>query len=471
MKKITLLSLIIFLVLNLTPVWGQEASPELEKTYTSNFMGNYYSLSVNNDQILSTQVGFYDNQKCFSKRDTNNGLPWEEYSFANIPGSSYTSIASNNSVADLSGNGFIVSVRDTLYRYDENGIKSFFKKIDIPFESFPLNIKTSRVKNGMYIITAFARDYTKTYVSIVSNDNRSISSFAVNDRVWDADFDQDSNLIIARTGSYGVNSSIGTILQSVKINGDINWEKIFPDYGSPHVSIGWSKGSLYFAGMKYGVDRIYFFGKNLSLDGDEIWSAEWDGGYDFLPNVCVREMLSLPEGLIIIGLATVQNQSDPNHFNPIMVRMNGVVTSVLRLDNQGEFRRAVFGPENRLFVAAEIAVNNQPKRLIMKYKIPDIPTEVKEISGTMPENFELSQNYPNPFNPSTKINFSIPESNTVTIKVYDALGKEVATLVDKEMPTGNYSVDFNASDLSSGVYFYQLKVNNFIQTKKMVLMK
>ena len=86
--------------------------------------------------------------------------------------------------------------------------------------------------------------------------------------------------------------------------------------------------------------------------------------------------------------------------------------------------------------------------------------------------FDLSQNYPNPFNPATKINYTIPRAGFVTLKVYDILGKEVATLVDEFKNDGGYSVLFNkAENLSSGIYFYQLKEENLVLVKKMILLK
>ncbi len=88
-----------------------------------------------------------------------------------------------------------------------------------------------------------------------------------------------------------------------------------------------------------------------------------------------------------------------------------------------------------------------------------------------PEKFELSQNYPNPFNPSTKINFSLPKQGFVTLKIYDVVGKEVAKLVNEVKPAGYYSVDFNASALSSGVYFYRIETTGFVETKRMMLIK
>lgn len=86
-------------------------------------------------------------------------------------------------------------------------------------------------------------------------------------------------------------------------------------------------------------------------------------------------------------------------------------------------------------------------------------------------NFELSQNYPNPFNPITSIAFEIPSTGIVKLKVYDLLGKEVATLINEVKQSGYYKVDFNASNLSSGIYFYRLETDNKIEIKKMTLLK
>ena len=93
-------------------------------------------------------------------------------------------------------------------------------------------------------------------------------------------------------------------------------------------------------------------------------------------------------------------------------------------------------------------------------------------NGTqLPSKYELSQNYPNPFNPVTKINFAIPKTAFVSLKIYNMLGKEMTTLVSDTKAAGYYSIDFNASDLSSGVYYYRLESDGFIDVKKMMLVK
>ncbi|MBS1492619.1 MAG: T9SS type A sorting domain-containing protein [Bacteroidetes bacterium] len=98
-------------------------------------------------------------------------------------------------------------------------------------------------------------------------------------------------------------------------------------------------------------------------------------------------------------------------------------------------------------------------------------TVIPSLNSTIAKEYSLSQNYPNPFNPSTLISFSIPQNGFVTLKVYDISGKEITTLLNRNMTTGSYSVEFNAAALSSGVYFYRLESNNFAETKKMMLVK
>jgi ligand-binding sensor domain-containing protein len=96
---------------------------------------------------------------------------------------------------------------------------------------------------------------------------------------------------------------------------------------------------------------------------------------------------------------------------------------------------------------------------------------VSEAPEEVPGNFILYQNYPNPFNPSTTIQYQLPGAGFVTLKIYDLLGREIFTLVNKEQTAGRYEVNFNASNLASGIYFYQIKSSSFVLTKKMVYLK
>ncbi|RCK75842.1 MAG: Cell surface protein [Ignavibacteriae bacterium] len=104
-------------------------------------------------------------------------------------------------------------------------------------------------------------------------------------------------------------------------------------------------------------------------------------------------------------------------------------------------------------------------------KFDPLVVEVKEISTQTPTTYNLYQNYPNPFNPITKIQFSIPKTSYVTLKVYNTIGQEVIMLVNEEKSPGTYEVALDASNLPSGVYFYRLKADNFVDTKKLLLIR
>ena len=95
---------------------------------------------------------------------------------------------------------------------------------------------------------------------------------------------------------------------------------------------------------------------------------------------------------------------------------------------------------------------------------------ITELDG-IPTTYELSQNYPNPFNPTTTINFSTTQAGNVSLTIYNSLGEEIETLVNEFLPSGNYAFDWDARNLTSGVYFYRLTANNFVETKKMMLVK
>jgi hypothetical protein len=104
------------------------------------------------------------------------------------------------------------------------------------------------------------------------------------------------------------------------------------------------------------------------------------------------------------------------------------------------------------------------------YRTTDIGTRVDE-KNRVPSSFTLFQNYPNPFNPTTVINYQLSMNSEVTLKVYDVLGRLVNTLIGERQTAGAHSVTFNASSLSSGVYFYRLVAGSYVETKKMILIK
>ena len=109
--------------------------------------------------------------------------------------------------------------------------------------------------------------------------------------------------------------------------------------------------------------------------------------------------------------------------------------------------------------------------LFRQVVLSNSPTDVKDNHNVFPNSFVLKQNYPNPFNPSTTISYSIPENSSVTLKVFNVLGNEVATLVNEFKNAGEYNMRWQPSNVSSGVYFYELRTDDFIKTNKMILLR
>jgi hypothetical protein len=96
---------------------------------------------------------------------------------------------------------------------------------------------------------------------------------------------------------------------------------------------------------------------------------------------------------------------------------------------------------------------------------------VEREGGSLPEKYVLEQNYPNPFNPTTVVSFQLPEASNVRLVVYDILGREVSVLVNERKAAGSYSVSFDAQGMASGMYLYRLQAGNFVQTRKLLLLK
>jgi hypothetical protein len=152
-----------------------------------------------------------------------------------------------------------------------------------------------------------------------------------------------------------------------------------------------------------------------------------------------------------------------NYFNiePGQSKFNSSSGFIVYTQNNPEsvkFNVHIFSSYNLLW-SDTITVNIPP------------PVGVEDIISSIPTEFGLYQSYPNPFNPTTTIGYSIPELSFVTLRLFDVLGNEITILVNEEKPVGNYEVEFEASNLSSGIYFYRLQAGDFVDTKKMVLLK
>ena len=189
--------------------------------------------------------------------------------------------------------------------------------------------------------------------------------------------------------------------------------------------------------------------------------------------------VTVPSGLGSFAVINMSSVKDPNGV--IRVSTQGDTARVFRTTNLGTTwireplpTEAATGGQVQhiIFVNANLGYGGIGSTGGIGGLVKYGPTSgITGNNGLVPAEFKLEQNYPNPFNPSTTINFSVPKSGIVTMKVYNSLGREVETLVNENMAAGTYQVTFDASKLTSGLYFYRIFANGFADTKKMMLVK
>ncbi len=185
---------------------------------------------------------------------------------------------------------------------------------------------------------------------------------------------------------------------------------------------------------------------------------------------------------MITGTVSEENNIPINGAIIVAVNENGKLISSAVTDNEGNYSLSNLGVDNYSLTINKFDYNEAQINNIQVFEnnlysaianvslTPETITEV-ENEVNIPSNFSLSQNYPNPFNPETTISFNLPSQQQVTLKIYDILGNEVATLMNETKQAGSYEIKFNASKLSSGIYFYSIKSGDFSKTMKMTLIK
>ncbi len=259
-----------------------------------------------------------------------------------------------------------------------------------------------------------------------------------------------------------------TIAYDVSADGSVIVGTSYVSTGDPY-AFRWVSGS--------GIQQIgtfYSFARGVSADGNTVTGSEtgaaglhrafrWtqSGGFEF--NVAGNFSYGLSvsgDGSIIVGDGG--NGAFRLSNAGVLEYLNQVYSNII--NSGSELIDAVDISPNGLYIVGN--GTNDEGYLVAVNGI----TSVNELDNN-PIDFSLFQNYPNPFNPSTVINYRLPVSGNTTLKVFDALGNEVATLVDGYKPAGSYEVEFNASSLSSGMYLYKLQVGEFNAVKKLILLK
>jgi len=348
-----------------------------------------------------------------------------------------------------------------------------------------------------------------------------------NRKEWIEDMDCDNDGYVYMTGACE-NDTSAMDFMTVKINsaGTLVWASEFNGVNNAMDFPACLKTDLNKNVIVSGTTDEDFLTIKYNSQGLELWRKTYNGPYSGGDQV--KSMDIDRAGNIYVTGSSIGSISSVNDFTTIKYNPNGVqqwinrfnageydipskilidtfgnvyVTGALngnapsysnygtiKLDNSGNLLWSIQynGPQNGLDESFDIAVdannnvyitgfstgiNNADDIATVKYSQP---IGILPISGELPQNFSLSQNYPNPFNPETKIKFDIPQGSSVAqtfLAVYDILGKQVAILVNQNLQPGAYEVNWNAADFPSGVYFYTLKTGDYIQTRKMVLIK
>ena len=179
------------------------------------------------------------------------------------------------------------------------------------------------------------------------------------------------------------------------------------------------------------------------------------------------------------GISAVPSQSQPNPGVGNLYFSGGYDTFIHGSRNEGTidgvqieaYKDGLRDTESNRAFYAQTITKVFDEYLQEHYGWDGIITNVDIENSNVPTKYQLSQNYPNPFNPTTTISYSIPQNAFVSITIYDLLGRVVKTLVNESKSAGSYNINFNASGISSGIYYYTIKANSFIETKKLVVLK
>lgn len=227
--------------------------------------------------------------------------------------------------------------------------------------------------------------------------------------------------------------------------------------------------------------KIYVIGgKDVEPDGTihstvEVYDPatnEWKKCQGKLPTARVHSSASQIDGKIYVFGGSLSPLSDPFPYVEVYDPLSDKWYSKSDMP-EGRMFLSTCSVNGKIYLIGGTSAEVPFKAVseLLEYNPASDPTDVSEGFSQIPAKMELFQNYPNPFNPTTNFEFRIANSGFVSLRIFDLLGREVAALVNEEKPAGDYKIQFNGRNLTSGVYFYQLKSGNFISTKQFVLMK
>jgi hypothetical protein len=266
-----------------------------------------------------------------------------------------------------------------------------------------------------------------------------------------------------------------TIIMKCDLEGDTLWTRQYPEVGDIVITTDLvidSNDNIVFTGYGLGSDSWDYFTQKLSSAGKDVWTSVFNSD-EHLDDYAFSVALDKSDNIYVTGGS--HNSGPSGLCYTLKYSSAGDLQWQMKFDaprSNYETGKSIFVDDSdNVYVGGEVAdTANGWNFLALKIR-QDVSAGIEEVKNNMPTAFTLSQNYPNPCNPSTVISYQLPTNTLVTLKVYDELGRIVRTLVEERQAAGTHSVTFNASNLSSGVYFYRLTAGIFVQTKKLMLLR
>jgi hypothetical protein len=296
-------------------------------------------------------------------------------------------------------------------------------------------------------------------------------------RVYGGAMEVDDSCNVIFTGYRGTSTNRGFVIVKYDSSGVLKWIRE-PKLPNSTLSLGVGiavdrSENIYITGTSTKGSYSDIFTTKFSPNGDSLWTTIFNGSAN--NNDYVEAMVIDNSANVYITGMTVENNPGLN-FNclTIMYDSSGVQQAVQKFNGNANDEDAGFAIAldkwNNVYVAGRTVDSvNSFDYLVIKYG--ENLVNVKDSPSQIPVGYKLYQNYPNPFNPTTTISYQLPTQNHVTLKVFDVLGRGLTTLVNGVEEAGYKSVNFDASTLPSGVYFYRLDAGTFVETKKLILIK
>jgi hypothetical protein len=356
---------------------------------------------------------------------TNNGTSWTAVNNGlTISKVSAFAVSGTNLFASTSGDGVYLSTNNgTHWTAVNNGLTNTWV--------YALAVKGTNLFAGTQGGVFLSINNGASWASVDNGlTNSNVSAFAVSG----------TNLFAEIFTGLGYNVYLST-------NNGTSWTDVNNGLSNPQVYAFAVNGINLFAGTKGG-------GVYLSTNNGASWASVNNG----LPASSSVAALAV-SGTNLFAVAYINTS-----YGVYLSTNNGTNwTSVSDGLTAPIIINTLIGSRTNLLVGTNAAVWIRP--------LSDFPTDVSKEVNELPKDFALSQNYPNPFNPSTVISYSLSSSSNIKLIVYNTLGQTIKTLESGYKPAGNYSINFNASDLPSSIYFYKLEAGSFTQIKKMMLIK